>query len=137
MVTAISEGRRSSTTWSRHPLYHLDPHPKIILTASLPLVLRMDLSEYFPPIHVIFLELIMGPTCSIFFENEPVESNLMDMPPREGTQGLHLGRIKLIGIAGLTITGGVLTLYYVFMRQPVQSKIPATLSSPPDPGNVS
>jgi Ca2+-transporting ATPase len=60
----------------------------------------------------------MGPTCSIFFENEPEEKNIMRMPPRKTDVGLFERKELLISIVqGLIITAGVLALYFIFMNQ--------------------
>jgi Ca2+-transporting ATPase len=116
MVTAISEGRKIFNNLLKGIRYIISIHIPIILIASLPLIFGWVYPNIFTPVHVIFLELIMGPTCSIFFENEPVEKNLMLLPPRSRTQGLFTLEEFLVGIVlGLTITTGALILYHVFM----------------------
>jgi Ca2+-transporting ATPase len=116
MVTAVSEGRRIFNNLLKGIRYIISIHIPIILTASLPLIFGWVYPNIFTPVHVIFLELIMGPTCSIFFESEPVEKNLMLLPPRSRSRGLFTGEEFLVGIVlGLTITAGVLILYYAFM----------------------
>ena len=35
------------------------------------------------PVHVVLLELIIDPTCSIVLERQPAESNIMDRKPRD------------------------------------------------------
>ncbi len=117
MVTAISEGRKIFSNLIKAVRYIIAIHIPIILTASLPVALGWLYPNIFTPIHVIFLELIMGPTCSIFFENEPVEKNVMLSGPRERTAGLFKRDELLTGIVqGLAITTGVLILYYIFMH---------------------
>jgi Ca2+-transporting ATPase len=118
MAIAIREGRKTFNNLLKGIRYIIAIHIPIILTASLPLLFGWTYPNIFTPIHVIFLELIMGPTCSIFFESEPAEKNLMLSPPRGRTQGLFTGEEIMIAIAqGLTITTGVLILYHVFMTQ--------------------
>lgn len=117
MVMAISEGRRIFNNLLKAIRYIISIHIPIILTASLPVVLGWKYPNIFTPIHVIFLELIMGPTCSIFFENEPEEKDNMLSRPRSRTTGLFTVDELLIGVVqGLVITTGVLILYYVFMN---------------------
>jgi P-type Ca2+ transporter type 2C len=61
------------------------------------------------PIHVIFLELIMGPTCSIFFEREPY---IMKIPPRKKEAWLFTTSEFLMSIIqGFIITCSTLLLY--------------------------
>jgi len=63
-------------------------------------------------VHVIFLELIMGPTCSVVYENEPMEKNAMRVPPRPFTSTfLSLHEMTISIIQGLAITAGVLFMY--------------------------
>src|SRR5690606_17958631 len=60
----------------------------------------------------IFLELIMGPTCSIVYENEPLEKNSMLHPPREITSTFfNIRELTISIIQGLAITAGTLFMY--------------------------
>ncbi|MDP4261299.1 MAG: cation-translocating P-type ATPase [Bacteroidota bacterium] len=117
VVTAVSEGRKIFNNLIKAVRYIIAIHIPIILTASLPVVLNWHFPNIFTPIHVIFLELIMAPTCSIFFEREPVEESIMLAEPRSRATGLFTFDEFLIGIIqGLLITAGVLILYYFFMN---------------------
>ncbi|HSU28389.1 MAG TPA: cation-translocating P-type ATPase, partial [Chitinophagaceae bacterium] len=118
MVIAISEGRRIYSNLRKAVSYIISIHIPILLTASLPVVFGWLYPNIFTPIHVIFLELIMGPTCSIFFEREPLERNAMKLPPRKKTMKLFTNREIRISISqGLVIAAAVLSLYYYFMQQ--------------------
>ncbi len=117
MVTAISEGRKIFSNLKKAIRYIISIHIPIILTASLPVIFGWVYPNIFTPIHIIFLELIMGPTCSIFFEREPVEGNIMQQAPRKKGDGLFSG--KELGISifqGAVIAAGILGLYYYFMN---------------------
>lgn len=117
IVAAVSEGRKIFSNMIKAIRYIIAIHIPIILTASMPLILGWKFPNIFTPIHVIFLELIMGPTCSIFFEKEPVEQDLMNHSPRNRNTGLFTNHELAIGIMqGLCITAGVLALYYVYMQ---------------------
>ncbi len=83
MVEAVAAGRRIYTNIKKAVQYIISIHIPIILTVSLPLFLGWVYPAIFTPVHVIFLELIMGPTCSIVYENEPIEKNAMQQPPRK------------------------------------------------------
>ncbi|PZT99319.1 MAG: haloacid dehalogenase, partial [Chryseobacterium sp.] len=84
----------------------------IILTVSLPLFLGWVFPHIFTPVHVIFLELVMGPTCSIVYENEPIEKNAMKRPPRALTETfLNWRELTVSIIQGLVITAGILWMY--------------------------
>jgi Ca2+-transporting ATPase len=69
-------------------------------------------------VHVIFLELIMGPTCSIIYENEPMEPGTMQRPPRKaGATFLSLKQLTVSIIQGMMITAGCLGIGYYYMQQ--------------------
>jgi len=75
-------GRRIYTNLKKAFRYIISIHIPIILTVFIPLSLGWIYPNIFSPVHIIFLELIMGPTCSIIFENEPMEQNALTQKPR-------------------------------------------------------
>ncbi len=118
MVLAIREGRKIFSNLKKAIRYIISIHIPIILTAALPALLGWTFPNIFTPIHVIFLELIMGPTCSVFFEREPVEADIMRQQPRSSTGNLFSRpEIVISVVQGLLITAGVLGLYYYYMHQ--------------------
>jgi P-type Ca2+ transporter type 2C len=129
MVEAIAQGRRIYQNLKKAIAYIVSIHIPIILTVAVPLLMGWKWENLFSPIHVIFLELVMGPTCSIAFENEPAEPGQMQQPPRRATDtflaGPELGR----SIAqGLGIAGAVLGVYYVTMQQGESVEVVRTLT---------
>ncbi len=118
MVDAIATGRRIYANLKKAIQYIISIHIPIILTVSLPLLLGWIYPDIFTPVHVIFLELVMGPTCSIVFENEPMEKNTMVQPPRPLTETfLNWRELGMSIIQGLVITAGVLFMYMYTVRQ--------------------
>lgn len=117
MTIAIREGRKIFSNFKKAIRYIISIHIPIILIASLPVLLGWAYPNIFTPIHVIFLELIMGPTCSIFFEKEPSEEGIMQQHPRERKSGLFTREEFLISITqGVIIAAGSMILYYYFMN---------------------
>ncbi len=115
---AIEQGRRIYSNLKKAVRYIISIHIPIILVATIPLLLGWKYPNIFTPIHVIFLELIMGPTCSLFYEKEPVEENIMRMAPRKRTTSLFSHRELLVSaVQGLIITCGLLALYSIYMQQ--------------------
>jgi Ca2+-transporting ATPase len=113
VVEAIRQGRKIFANLKKAVRYIISIHIPIILTAVLPLVLGWRYANLFTPVHIIFLELIMGPTCSVFFEREPVEEGIMGRPPRGRRVVLFEQDELLISIVqGLVIAAGVLGIYY-------------------------
>ncbi len=116
ITDAIRQGRKIYNNLKKAIRYIVSIHIPIIFTASLPLLFAWKYPNIFTPIHIIFLELIMGPTCSIFYEREPPESNLMGKPPRPQQQNMFSARELLISIVqGLIITTGLLVQYHYYM----------------------
>jgi Ca2+-transporting ATPase len=112
LVIGIAAGRRIYANIKKAVQYIISIHIPIILTVSLPLFLGWAFPGIFTPVHVIFLELVMGPTCSIVYENEPMEKNTMNHPPRKLTDTfLNWKELTISIIQGLVITGGVLGIY--------------------------
>ncbi|ALM07572.1 haloacid dehalogenase [Sediminicola sp. YIK13] len=112
MVDAIAMGRKIYTNLKKAIQYVISIHIPIILTVFIPLALGWLYPNIFTPIHVILLELIMGPTCSIIYENEPMEKNTMIQKPRPFSKTFFSWRELMTSvIQGLAITAGTLTVY--------------------------
>lgn len=117
LITGIAAGRRIYANLKKAIQYIISIHIPIILTVSLPLFLGWVYPEIFTPVHVIFLELIMGPTCSIVYENEPIEKNAMNQKPRKMTETfLNWNELGISIVQGLVITMGVLFSYQWMVR---------------------
>lgn len=112
LVIGVAAGRRIYANIKKAVQYIISIHIPIILTVSLPLFLGWVFPHIFTPVHVIFLELVMGPTCSIVYENEPMEKNAMKRPPRALTDTfLNWRELTISIIQGLIITAGILWIY--------------------------
>lgn len=128
MVDAVALGRRIYENLKKAIMYIISIHIPIILIVALPLVLSWVYTDIFSPIHVIFLELIMGPTCSIIFENEPIEANSMQKPPRKMTTNLFaFNELMMSLIQGLAITLVCLSLGYYYMQTGASESLVRTI----------
>ena len=117
MVIAIAMGRKIYNNLKKAIQYIISIHIPIILTVAIPLLLGWIYPNIFSPVHVIFLELIMGPTCSIIYENEPLEKNSMQQPPRMMSYSFLTWKDLTISlIQGLVITLGTLFSYQYSIR---------------------
>jgi Ca2+-transporting ATPase len=114
MVDAIAMGRRIYTNLKKAIRYIISIHIPIILMVFIPLALGWIYPTIFLPIHVIILELIMGPTCSIIYENEPMEKNSMQHKPRVYTDSFfNKSELTTSITQGLVITLGTLLAYQI------------------------
>ena len=118
MTDAIAMGRKIYGNLKKAIQYIISIHIPIILIVFIPLVLGWIYPNIFSPVHIIFLEIIMGPTCSIIYENEPMEQNLMSQKPRPFTTTFfNLKEILISIIQGLVITLGLLFIYQYCVRE--------------------
>lgn len=117
MVDAVTLGRRIYENLKKAIRYIISIHIPIILIVTIPLLFFWKFTDLFSPVHVIFLELIMGPTCSIVFENEPIEADSMKKRPRKLSSVFFSFReLSLSIIQGLMIAFVCLGLGYYFMN---------------------
>ncbi len=118
MTEAVALGRKIYDNLKKAIQYIVSIHIPIILIVTLPLLLGWAFTDIFSPVHVIFLELIMGPTCSIIYENEPMEPGTMKRAPRAASASfLTLRQLTISIIQGLMITAGCLLIGYYYMQQ--------------------
>jgi len=112
MVDAVAMGRKIYTNLKKAIQYIISIHIPIILTVFIPLALGWVYPNIFSPLHIIFLELIMGPTCSIIYENEPMEKNTMIQKPKPlTTTFFNWKELSISMVQGLLITVGTLFTY--------------------------
>jgi P-type Ca2+ transporter type 2C len=118
MTDAVALGRKIYDNLKKAIQYIVSIHIPIILIVTLPLLLGWTFTGIFSPVHVIFLELIMGPTCSIIYENEPMEPGTMKRPPRKmSTTFLSFRQLLVSIIQGLMITAACLGIGYYYMQK--------------------
>lgn len=118
MTEAIAMGRRIYINLKKAIQYIISIHIPIVMIVFIPLVLGWIYPNIFSPVHIIFLEIIMGPTCSIIYENEPMEPNLMKQEPRPLTNTFfNLKEITISIIQGFVITLGLLLVYQYCVQQ--------------------
>ncbi|HOY11635.1 MAG TPA: cation-translocating P-type ATPase [Saprospiraceae bacterium] len=128
MVDAIAMGRKIYTNLKKAIQYIISIHIPIILTVFIPLALGWIYPNIFSPIHVIFLEIIMGPTCSIIYENEPMEKNTMSQKPKPmSTTFFNWKELSTSIIQGLVITIGTLFVYQYSIRNGYGEELTRTM----------
>ncbi|MGY5851719.1 cation-translocating P-type ATPase [Salegentibacter sp. F14] len=128
MVQAVEMGRKIYTNLKKAIQYIISIHIPIILTVFIPLALAWKYPAIFSPVHIIFLELIMGPTCSIIYENEPPEKNSMQKKPRPFTTTFFKAKELTVSIIqGLLITLGCLFIYQYALANGFNENITRTM----------
>lgn len=81
IVKAVRLGRRIYDNLRKAMAFVVAVHVPIAGLVLLPLLLGWP--AIFTPIHIAFLELVIDPVCSIVFEAEPEEDDVMRRPPRD------------------------------------------------------
>ncbi|MBF0467896.1 MAG: cation-translocating P-type ATPase [Desulfamplus sp.] len=80
IVGAIRMGRRIFDNLQKALGYIFAIHVPIAGLSLMPIFFK-DLPLILWPVHIVFLELVIDPACSIIFEAEEEESNIMTRPP--------------------------------------------------------
>ena len=115
IVNAIRLGRRIYDNLKKATAFVLAVHVPIAGVTLVPLFLGWPLLLI--PINVVFLELIIDPACSIAFEAEPEEANVMARRPRDPNARLFAGRRVLLSLLqGFTVFLATFAVYGTFLH---------------------
>lgn len=106
IVEAIRLGRRIYTNIKDAMAYIMAIHVPIAGLSLLPVLFGWPLILL--PVHIVFLELIIDPACSVVFEAVPEDSETMRRPPRDPNEPLFTGRAL-----GLSLLQGASVLLIV------------------------
>jgi Ca2+-transporting ATPase len=110
IVEAIRQGRRIFDNLQKAMSFVFAVHVPIAGLALIPILAGWPL--ILMPVHIVFLELIIDPACSIAFEAEPEELGSMQRAPRKaGEPLLSRRRIVLSTLQGLSV---LLVVFLVF-----------------------
>jgi Ca2+-transporting ATPase len=116
IVDAIRLGRRIFSNLRKAMAYVLAVHVPIAGMALLPLLFGLPL--VLAPVHIVFLELIIDPACSIVFEAEPEEPDSMERPPRRAEAPLFSLRTLLLSLLqGATVFLAVAAVYALSLQR--------------------
>ncbi len=112
IVKAVRLGRRIFDNLKKAMAYILAIHVPIAGMSLIPVLLEQPL--IFFPIQVVFMELIIDPACSIAFEAEPEEADVMNRPPRDPNKPLFSRRtLGLSLLQGLSVLIIVLAVFAI------------------------
>ncbi|GAB4139392.1 MAG: HAD-IC family P-type ATPase [Bacteroidia bacterium] len=117
IVSAIHLGRRIFDNMQKAMSYILAIHMPIIGLAIIPAVF-----EWLPilllPLHIVFMELIIDPVCSVAFESEKDEKGVMTRPPRNpDTRFFGPSQILFAVFKGLLLLAMVLGVYLLTINE--------------------
>jgi Ca2+-transporting ATPase len=117
IVGAIRSGRKIFDNMQKAMAYIIAIHMPIIGLALLPAFIS-TLPILLLPLHIVFMELIIDPVCSIAFESEQEEKNIMNRAPRPIDVPFFGGRYILWSMAeGLILFANVLIVYFYSIHE--------------------
>ena len=110
LVATVRLGRRIYDNIRNAMRYLLAVHVPLAGMSFLPLAFGWPLFMF--PVHVVFLEFVIDPACSIVFEAERADAHVMERPPRSPTQRLFTPRALAFGlIQGAALLAAVAAVY--------------------------
>jgi P-type Ca2+ transporter type 2C len=113
IVAAIRSGRRIFDNLQKAMSYIMAIHIPIIGLTLLPAFFP-EMPLLLMPLHIVFLELIIDPICSLAFETEQEEKGIMDRPPRD-PEKRFFGPRRIVAsvLDGLLLLAIVISVYYL------------------------
>lgn len=117
IVAAIRSGRKIFDNLQKSMSYIIAIHIPIIGLTLLPAFFP-GLPILLMPLHIVFLELVLDPVCSIAFESEKEEKDIMKHPPRNPEEPFF-GFGKIFGSVsiGLLLMGMVFAVYFLSLKE--------------------
>lgn len=109
-------GRRIFDNLKKATSYIFAVHVPIVGMSVIPVLFQWPLVLF--PVQIVFLELIIDPACSIVFEAEPAEKDVMKRPPRSLNEPIF--DWKMIGLSilqGISVLIVVLAIYLISLNQ--------------------
>ncbi len=114
IVTAVRMGRRIYDNLKKAMMFILSVHIPIAGLSLIPVLMKWPLILF--PVHIVFLELIIDPACTLIFEADKDDSDVMKRKPRSIDAKLFEGStlLKCFFQGGLTLA--VTIAVYLFIR---------------------
>jgi len=118
IVETIKDGRRIYDNIRKAVGYVFTIHIPIAFSALLAPILGIaPVALFLLPIHVVLLELVIDPTCSVVLERQPSESDIMERKPRGRKERLLTGAILTKSIIqGIIIFLASFGVYYYYLK---------------------
>lgn len=127
IVNAIRQGRQIYDNLHKAIIYVIAVHIPIAGAVFIPLLFGTP--PMLTPIHILFLEMIIDPTCAIVFEMESPEKNLMQRPPRDPNQKIFaINNISMAIIQGLGLMVITVGLYLSLLQLNYPQNFATTVS---------
>ncbi|MGE5672773.1 MAG: cation-translocating P-type ATPase, partial [Mycobacterium leprae] len=96
IVAAVRLGRRIFDNLRKAMAYILAVHVPIAGMSLIPVLFKWPLALL--PVHVVFLEMIIDPACTVVFEGEREEADVMDRAPRNPAEPMFGARLISVSL---------------------------------------
>ncbi|MGZ0015559.1 cation-translocating P-type ATPase [Yeosuana sp. AK3] len=117
IVSAIRLGRKIFDNLQKAMSYIIAIHIPIIGLTLLPAFFS-SLPILLMPLHIVLLELIIDPICSVAFEHEQEEKNIMNRKPRNSQEKFFGGnKIFESVLQGLLLLGMTIIIYLLSIKE--------------------
>ncbi len=127
IVAGIRMGRRIYANLKKAMAYIISVHVPIAGLSLIPVLFGWPLILL--PVQIVFLELIIDPACSIVFEAEQEEPDIMRQPPRDPEEHILDRRTVAIAlIQGFVVLGIAFSIYVYGMMRGLSADELRTLS---------
>lgn len=109
---AVRTGRRIYDNLQKALAYIFAIHLPILGLTVVPIIAGWPL--VLMPIHIAFLHLVIDPACSVVFEAEPEEADVMRRPPRAANARLFSRRLVTVSVSlGASVTAILLAAFAI------------------------
>ena len=116
IVAAVRMGRRIFDNLKKAIAYIFAVHVPIAGMSLIPVIFQWPLVLL--PMHIVFLELIIDPACSVVFEAEPEEADVMTRPPRRADAPLFGTRtVWLSLLQGMSVLIMLAAIYVISLKR--------------------
>lgn len=127
IVNAIKQGRQIYDNLHKAIIYVIAVHIPIAGSVFIPILFGYP--PLLTPIHILFLEMIIDPACSIVFEMESPEADVMTKPPRDPNSKIFsAANISTAVIQGFGLMAIVLGLYMYLPSIGFSIQVASTIS---------
>ena len=128
IVGAVKMGRKIFDNLQKALAYIFAVHVPIAGLSLIP-VLFADLPLILWPVHIVFLELIIDPACTMIFEAEKEEKNVMSRPPKDINEPFFSAKKILFScLQGIGIIVICLLVYLIGLKMGYSEKGVRTLT---------
>ncbi len=119
IVDTVKDGRRIYDNIKKAIGYVFAIHIPIALTSLIAPMLGIDpINLFLLPLHVVLMEVIIDPTCSVVLERQPAESNIMSRHPRNPKEKLITAGMLIKNILqGLIIFAASFGIYFFTLNE--------------------